>query len=636
MIILFVLSVFSCRESIAQDVDSSKYKTEEIGVYSYKVSADIFSSPVKIQLITENEILNKNGESLADVLQLAGGVFIKSYGGNASLGTISLNGLGAEHTLVLMNGFKLNSAQNAQVDLSTLSKGNIERIEVLNNGSSSIYGSESVGGVVNVITKSGISSGFNAGIIAKFGSYNQKFFQMTLAKSIDRFGVDFNYSKESSDNNYRYYFVNGTSRILKERLNSAYETSFSTLNLEYSVSQFSTLRLSSFYNLIKREIPGIETGSEPSASEQSDKNWNSIASFETMFNKNISFRSQLNFQNNLSGYNNGIYINSYYKNIFLSNSSQINFQKRNIQLISGYELSYSSLYSNETSGDAERIQTGLYLVSEINSGTKLKIFPSVRYDFISDINKKVVSGKFGINFRPSDNLNLNFKTSIGNNFSAPTFNELYWKDLGNTYLVPETSVNFDAGFIFGFSLFSENVIEFTYSNINAVNKIVWSPGNSGLWMPQNEGNTLSQVFSSDLNSIKQITMNIAANIDLNYSYTNSVNKSSGFAGDPSLNKKLFYIPAHQLKINAGIEFFNAGINLFYSYTGIRYTDKENLYFLPAEGLTEGNVYYNFSLAEKVRAQIKLEINNILNNNYQIISGYPMPLRNYKLGLSLDY
>lgn len=636
MVLFVVFAAVFCTESYSQDTDSAAYKTEEIDVYSFKVSADVFSSPVKIQLITENEIKNKNGESLADVLQLAGGVFIKSYGGNASLGTISINGLGAEHTLVLMNGFKLNSAQNAQVDLSTVFKGNIERIEVLNNGSSAIYGSESVGGVVNVITKPGISKGFNAGIIAKTGSYNQKFFQMTLAKSLDRISVDFNYSKESSDNNYRYYFVNGNSSILKERLNSAYDISFSSLNLEYSVSPGSDLRLSSFYNLIKRKIPGIETGSDPSASDQSDKNWNSIASYETVFNKNISFRSQLNYQNNLSGFNNGVYINSYYKNIFLSNSSQINYQKQNIQIISGYELSYSALYSNETSDNAERIQTGLYLVSEINTGMNLKIFPSLRYDFISDINKNVVSGKFGINFRPSDNLNLNFKSSIANNFSAPTFNELYWKDLGNTDLVPETSVNFDAGFIFGFSLYSENKIEFTYNNINAVNKIVWTPGNSGLWTPQNTGNTLSQVISADINSMKQITKNISANIELSYSYTNSVKKSSDFTGDPSFNKKVFYIPAHQLKINAGLIFFNAGVNVFYSYTGIRYTDAENLYYLPAEGLTEGNVYYNFSLAGKVSAQIKFEINNVFNNNYQIISGYPMPLRNYKLGLSLDY
>ncbi|MEZ4691172.1 MAG: hypothetical protein R3A12_13820 [Ignavibacteria bacterium] len=59
----------------------------------------------------------------------------------------------------------------------------------------------------------------------------------------------------------------------------------------------------------------------------------------------------------------------------------------------------------------------------------LRIFPSARYDYISDIDKNVFSGNFGINLKPFRKSDLNIKASAGNNFAAPTFNELYWKTL---------------------------------------------------------------------------------------------------------------------------------------------------------------------------------------------------------------
>ena len=199
----------------SQNIDSINFKTKEIKVFGNKIVTNKFNSPIKIQTITNEQIQNKNGESLASVLQLATGVFIKSYGGNASLSTISLNGLGSEHTLVLLNGFKLNSSQNAQIDLSSVSKDNIERIEVMNNGSSSLYGSEAIGGVVNIITKSYLTD-FKKDITifvnGQIGSYNQRKLQMSLSKQLSNLNLDFNFSKEEAKNNYCLLYTSPSPR----------------------------------------------------------------------------------------------------------------------------------------------------------------------------------------------------------------------------------------------------------------------------------------------------------------------------------------------------------------------------------------------------------------------------------------
>ena len=111
--LVIVLTIFSAdAELFAQKssdtADSSIYKTEEIKVISNKLISNELHAYSKIQFINEAQIKNSNGDRLSDVLSSSNGVFIKSYGGNSSLSTISISGSGSEHTLILLNGVKLN------------------------------------------------------------------------------------------------------------------------------------------------------------------------------------------------------------------------------------------------------------------------------------------------------------------------------------------------------------------------------------------------------------------------------------------------------------------------------------------------------------------------------------------------
>jgi vitamin B12 transporter len=218
--IFFTISILVSNISIAQNGDSVTYKTEEINVISNRVATDIFSSPTRVEVISKEKIINRNGETLSDLLSLGSGIFIKSYSGNSGLSTISLNGTGAEHTLILMNGFKINSFQNAQLDLTTISKENIERIEILNNGASSLYGSEAMGGVVNIITRS--PSAYDLGIKfnAQFGSYSQSKYSISANKRFSGFYINYSQSIENSENDYEFYLSNDYSS--RRRQNSGY------------------------------------------------------------------------------------------------------------------------------------------------------------------------------------------------------------------------------------------------------------------------------------------------------------------------------------------------------------------------------------------------------------------------------
>lgn len=633
-VLLILLSLLFVPEIHPQNSDSIVTQTPEIKVYSNKFSGNIFSSPVKIQYIDRSDIKNKNGNTLADVLQTAGGIFIKNYGGNSSLSTVSMNGLGPEHTLILLNGLILNSPQNALTDLSLISKDNISSIEILNNGSGAIYGSNAIGGVINIQTNDAAGKNFALSLNGQIGSYSQKKIHFGLSKSFKNINVNASASNETSDNNYNYYFFNGTDNVLKSRENSGFNISHYNFDLKYIIGKNSGLNFYTDYSDARRNQPGIETGNNPSNAVQTDCNWNNILSFKGNLADNLKFKSQLNFRNDLSKYNDGFFSDSYYKNISVSNLSQFDFKSGNADIITGYEIGYSDIHSNELNPEAGRYQGSVFILSNLNMLKGLLIFPSVRYEHYSDINENIITGKVGINYKPFPESNLNFKISAGNNFSAPTFNELYWNNLGNLNLNPERSLNADAGIIFELPGKSSGIIELTYTYINTEDKIIWLPNSTGLWIPENIGKSLSNIISFDYQSAELHLSEINLKTDLKYSYTSSIKNSEDFAGDPSYKKMIIYIPQHLFKINLNAEYGNSGINLYYNYTGLRFTDVENRQFLPPINLFDGNIYQKIILAG-VNIRLKLEVNNIFNLNYQVMSGYPMPLRNFKLNLNLD-
>jgi vitamin B12 transporter len=624
--------VFGAGSTYAQD--SVIHTTEEIKVISNKIETGVFNSPAKIEVLRREFILSKNGDRLSDILQSAGGIFIKSYGNGSSLQTISMNGMETEQTLLLLNGSKLNSYQNAQLDLSVISKDNIERIEIVNNGYSSLYGSDAIGGVINIITKRNESI-FAVNLNTQAGSYGYRKVYLDVNNNIGNLSLNAGFSDEAADDDFDYYYNTGQQKILKSRLNNSY--TFQNIFADFDLKIGDDQNISYYTNFVsdKRNTPGLETGTAPSKTKQDDRNWNNIIVYNNSISDNLSIRSEGNFQNNLMNYYDEPYINSYYKNIVLANRSQVDYETGISKMAAGYDFTYATVNSNELESDINRYQSGMFVASEFAVTKNIKIFPSARFDNVSDIDQTNAAGKIGINIKPFHDTEFYLRSNIGNNYAAPTFNQLYWKEGGNPNLRTQKSFNIDAGFVYKFDFITDNVFDFNYTNINFTDKIVWQPGPNGMWSPVNIDKTRSDVFAFDLRSSKELVIDLTLTVGINYSYANSLKKNENFPGDPSFNKQVIYLPQESSKTNLSISYKDTGINFYYRFIGKRYTDFENTRFLPAVDLLDGNVFYNYTLW-KLKLQAKVEVNNILDTDYQIMPGYPMPLRNFKLGLSISY
>lgn len=615
------------------DSDSVIVSTPSINVYSNRINTLKEDSPSAVQVFDKEFISKVNGNQVSDVLKHAGNVFIKSYGGNSSLKTVSINGLGAEHTLILLNGVRLNSYQNSQYDLSLLSKESIESIEVMPSGGSVSFGSDAISGVVNIKTVSPENvlnlKKLSASFSAETGSYNYNKYDMNLSGHINKSYISASYFKERSDDSFEYYYFNGITKEKKNRLNNSY--SKDNFSIQYSFAGNNLhLSLLSYYNVNDRNLPGIETGSEPSPAEQSDRNWNSVLNIDYG-----SFNLTANYQNNLSNYSVLPFQSNYYKNISSALNPSYQLKYHSAKFLAGVDLSYAAIKSDQIEGNRERFTSAVYISNETFISNNLSLYPSLRFENISDLNKQVVTSKFGVNYKPLSSNFIVLHANAGNSFRSPTFNELYWKTGGNLNLNPEKSFSFEAGFLSEFNFISKNSIEINYSYLNSMDKIVWKPGNSVYWSPLNVGNSFSNILNISLNSSANLSKNTVLRVNANYTLNSSLKKNSDYQSDPTYNKQLIYIPQDMFKFSSNIEYNSFGMGLYNIILGKRYTDFENTIALNPSFLLDGNIYTGISV-NSVTAILKFEVNNITNENYQVISGYPMPLRNYKLILTLKY
>jgi outer membrane cobalamin receptor len=131
-------------------------------------------------------------------------------------------------------------------------------------------------------------------------------------------------------------------------------------------------------------------------------------------------------------------------------------------------------------------------------------------------------------------------------------------------------------------------------------------------------------------------------LSFNYSLGKATKKNEDFPGDPTYNKQLIYIPEEMVKAALMFNYLPTSkllklvsFNVFYRFTTRRYVNFENTDFVPRYDVFDANLGTIFK-AFGTDLGFKFIVNNVFNEDYQLVPGYPMPLRNYKLEISFKY
>lgn len=153
-------------------LDSTIWDLEEVIVTATRTQRQLSALPLPATLINKEELIKSNVRRVSDILEEQTGlVLVPDF--NGGLG-VQMQGLDPDYTLILIDGMPLIGRSAGSLDLSRISVGNIQKIELVKGASSSLYGSEALGGVINIITESGdkTSSGKLGYQIGSFNSHD--------------------------------------------------------------------------------------------------------------------------------------------------------------------------------------------------------------------------------------------------------------------------------------------------------------------------------------------------------------------------------------------------------------------------------------------------------------------------------
>ncbi len=157
-------AAFACAYALAATIHASTARAQapsgpplEFTITANRGETPLARAGSAVTVIGGEEIARSNPATLLDALRGVPGLSIATTGGPASLSTVFLRGAEARHTLVLIDGIRINdsSSTGGEFDFANLVATDIDRIEVLRGPQSALYGSDAIGGVINVVTKKG-------------------------------------------------------------------------------------------------------------------------------------------------------------------------------------------------------------------------------------------------------------------------------------------------------------------------------------------------------------------------------------------------------------------------------------------------------------------------------------------------
>jgi outer membrane cobalamin receptor len=300
----------------------------------------------------------------------------------------------------------------------------------------------------------------------------------------------------------------------------------------------------------------------------------------------------------------------------------------------GGELSEGTLESPDFDTKVVRVQKALYLSHESrfdfsrNLFNRLIVYETIRYDRISDVDV-ALTPKFGANLALTRVGDIRLRGSIGQSFRSPSFNDLYYRGFSNPNLKAERSTSFDAGFTSTFVWGGVHSIEYTYFHQDIDDRIIFD---LTTFLPMNIGKVLSTGSEVKYNGS---FFRGKATFGLNYAFTDARKKNADVPNDPTFDHQLANAPTDVVNISAGVVLNPLVLNVSHAIVGSRYLTLDHTASMPSYRVTNLGVVIRQPFASwKIIA--KGEVNNIFDNDYEVIRGYPMPKRNYRLTLGLEY
>lgn len=631
---------------------------QEVVVSSRLISRETIPS----QTLGGEELKKLNSLSVADALRYFSGLQLKDYGGVGGIKTVNIRSMGTNHLGIFYDGIELGNAQNGQIDLGQFSLDNVEEISLYNGQRSAIFQPASDfgnAGSVYIRTKAPrfmMGRRYNLLVRAKYGSSDTfRFSSLWEQKLSDHISSSLSTGVLTSSGRYKFRY-----RRVTEDNTVAYDTTAVRHNGDiwaFRVEENVRGGIADGYWNVKaytyhseRGIPGAIVNNVWRRGErQWDHNTFGQAVFQKSFGDKFSTKALAKYAYYVTRYVNNdetqIHVDNTYRqqemyfstsNVYeilskwsVSMSYDFKWNKLNANMVDfAFPHRYSNFVSLATALTLSRIQAQASLVEQV-------VKDHVKYGASSSF-RSTLTPAFFVNVYPFESKLLAVRVFAKKSFRMPTFNDLYYADMGNSKLNPESALQYDLGFVLNKD-WKQGIVDHFRLQVDGYyntvhDKIVAYPkGQQFRWTMLN----LGKVHIKGVDAMAEVGLEPAKDwkVTARLQYTYQDARDVTDSNTSYYKDQIPYIPWHSGSAILGLSWRELDLAYSFIYSGERYSQQENILYNHLQP------WYTHDMSVVYHARrwsARLDVNNIFSQDYDVILNYPMPKRNYMLTLEYNF
>ena len=658
----------------------------------------VVSKPAMREVVPSQKL---NGELLerlsthtvADALRYFSGIQLKDYGGVGGIKTVNIRSMGTHHLGISYDGVELGNAQNGQIDLAQFSLDNVEEITLYNGQKSAIFQPASDfgnAGSVYIRTREPEFRRYGGTGARRYENTNLRF--RAQYGSSDMFRLSALWEQRlsetvSSSVSAGFLTASGKYKFHYERRypdgTTAWDTTAVRQNGDIHAERIEanlygrlwqgSWQMKGYLYYSARGIPGAIVNNVWKRGErQQDLN----TFFQAAYDKSIGDKFATRWLAKYAYYNTH-YVNRDSTQLPVDNrykQQEVYFSTANVlELLPNWSASLSYDFKwNKLDADIwnfaypTRISNLVSLATAIDykhlkaQGSVLATFINDRYRryggtgargyenspaaanssfFTLHSSLQKLTPAVFVNVYPFRGTFFSLRAYVKQSFRMPTFNDLYYTDMGNANLVPERATQYDVGFALN-KHFTHGIVRHAEIHFDAYyntvhDKIVAYPkGQQFRWTMLNLGKVHIKGIDVEAEADLQIGKDWVATARAQYTYQDARDVTD--PADSYYNDQIPYIPWHSGSAILGLKYKGWDLNYSFIYAGERYDEQENILYNHMEPwyTSDLSLRYQFML-HRTKFIAQAEVNNLLDQDYEVIVNYPMPGINYALSLTVE-
>ncbi len=630
------------------------------------ITASHRNEAIPSQQLRGKELQRMNSLNVADALRYFSGVQIKDYGGIGGIKTINIRSMGTNHVGVFYDGIQLSNAQNGQVDLGMFSLDNMQEIQLYNGQKSEIFQPAkdfvSAGSVYLWTRKPEFNDGKDYHLKATLRSGSFDLINPSLRmdfKFSEKVKASFSSEWVSSSGKYKFRYRRRavkTGEVVYDTTATRQNGDIRATRLEGSL--FGDLHQGSWmfkaYNYTsERGVPGAIVNN---VWRRGERIWDNNSFVQGYLVKDFGkhYHTQLTgkYAYYLTKYVNkdttvARIDNIYRQKEFYLSSSHLYNVTRGWDISAAYDLQWNQMDADMIGFVYPTRWTHLWSLATALRAGPLKAQGSVAFNYVHDItrlaqapdDKKEWTPALFLSYRPFKRFGLSLRGFAKRSFRMPTFNDLYYAEMGNAKLRPESTTQYDLGLLYKSKSRQGFLTEWGfqidgYRNFVHDKIIAYPKGAQFRWTMLN----LGRVRIKGIDALANMTIHPAKDLfvrgKLQYTYQEAIDVTQ--KSDTYYRDQIPYIPWHSGSAILQAEWRSWNFNYSFIYTGERYNQQENIIYNHTQPWYTSDMSLTKAFKwNKYAAKATLEVNNVFSQDYDVILNYPMPKRNYRITLSFE-